>query len=57
MAPFDLDALLAVDRSGWMEELDQITEYLAQFGDRLPTELMEELDETRSNLSQTARAD
>jgi phosphoenolpyruvate carboxykinase (GTP) len=35
----DLEALLTVDRKGWLQELPLIREYYAQFGDRMPEEL------------------
>ncbi len=44
---FDLDTLkgiLQVDPSLWTSELDGIKEFYAQFGDKLPAKLREELD-------------
>ena len=44
---FDLDTLkgiLQVDPSLWAGELDGIKEFYAQFGDKLPARLQEELD-------------
>jgi len=40
----NLDALLQVDREGWLEELPMIREYYAQFGDRMPSELSSLVD-------------
>jgi phosphoenolpyruvate carboxykinase (GTP) len=40
----DLDTLLTVDRSGWLQELPLIREYYAQFGDRMPSELSSLVD-------------
>ena len=42
MDPEALDGLLAVDTEGWREEMQGIAEYLAQYGDRVPTELVQE---------------
>jgi phosphoenolpyruvate carboxykinase (GTP) len=41
----DLEALLAVDREGWLSEIPLIREYYATFGDRLPSELSTFVDE------------
>ena len=38
-----LEALLAVDRDGWRQELDDIGRYLDEYGDRTPSALREEL--------------
>jgi phosphoenolpyruvate carboxykinase (GTP) len=35
--------MLSVDKQGWIKELASIKEYYAQFGDRLPRELLDEL--------------
>ena len=40
-----LDALLEVDRKAWSAEMDEIREYLEQYGDRLPEKMTVELDE------------
>ncbi|MCS5636006.1 MAG: phosphoenolpyruvate carboxykinase (GTP), partial [Myxococcota bacterium] len=37
--PGALEALLRVDREGWLHELPMIREYYSQFGDRMPGEL------------------
>ncbi|EDN70605.1 Phosphoenolpyruvate carboxykinase (GTP) [Beggiatoa sp. PS] len=39
-----MDELLTVNDSEWASEIDSIREHLAQFGDRLPGELTEELE-------------
>ncbi len=41
----DLAQLLAVDVEGWLTEAPMIRDYYSQFGDRLPDELTEELDD------------
>jgi phosphoenolpyruvate carboxykinase (GTP) len=43
--------LLAVDTAGWQDALSQVREYYAQFGDRLPAELIRQLDALESRLS------
>lgn len=42
--------LLHVDFEAWRDELDRISEHYAQFGDRLPDELQQELEELRVRL-------
>ncbi len=51
----DIDAatlkeLLSVDKDVWNGEIAGIEEYFAQFGDRLPKEINEQLDILKSNL-------
>ncbi len=48
-----LKALLAVDKPAWLTEIDQIKEYLEQYGDRLPAEMMVELDKVSDALNST----
>ena len=43
LAPSALEALLEVDEDGVRAELKQISDYLAQFGERLPVELRDQL--------------
>ena len=45
-----LKALLAVDPSLWRKEMGEIRTYLAQYGKRLPPEMLEELAETEARL-------
>jgi phosphoenolpyruvate carboxykinase (GTP) len=45
-----LETLLAVDVAGWTAELPGMAAYLAGFGDRLPPELLAQLDDLRSRL-------
>jgi phosphoenolpyruvate carboxykinase (GTP) len=40
----DLAELLSVDVDGWLEEIPLIREHYARFGERMPRELVEELD-------------
>ena len=51
----DLEALLAVDKKNWLEDIDDentgIKKYFEQFGDRLPKEMAEELAKLEENLN------
>ena len=49
-----LNALLEVDREAWSVEMEQIREYLEEYGDRLPAQMIEELDKVASALKETA---
>lgn len=42
--------LLTVDKEVWLEDVENIKEYFAQFGDTLPKEMADELDKLESNL-------
>ena len=42
MAPEAMEGLLDVDTEGWREEMRSIAEYLAKYGDRVPSELTSE---------------
>ena len=42
--------LLKVDKDAWMKEVEGITEFYRQFGDRLPKELLKQLEILKSNL-------
>lgn len=46
-----LNELLSVDKSVWKEDLENIKEYFAQFGDRLPAEIKKQLDILEKNLN------
>ena len=46
----DLEELLGVNHDGWLQELPLIREYFAQFGDRLPKELSELVDQLENDL-------
>jgi phosphoenolpyruvate carboxykinase (GTP) len=47
----DMEALLRVDRDEWRAEVDAIRAHLAQFGDRLPRRLAEQVDELDRRLA------
>ena len=47
----DLDAVLTVDDAALREQLPQVKEHLAQFGDRLPKELRAQLDASKERLN------
>ncbi len=53
LAPETLEALLAIDPAQWREEMDSIGEYLATYGDHLPSALREE---HRKTIEALARA-
>ena len=46
----DMDELLRVDRDEWRAEVPVIAEYFEQFGDRLPTEISDQLEALRKRL-------
>jgi phosphoenolpyruvate carboxykinase (GTP) len=48
--PADLEAALAVDPAEWREELPQIDEWFAKFGEKLPAVLWTELDGLKARL-------
>ena len=45
-----LKDLLSVDSDAWIVEMEQIREYLAGYGDRLPTQMITELDQVLTDL-------
>jgi phosphoenolpyruvate carboxykinase (GTP) len=47
--PATMDSLLEVDAAAWRLEMDEIREYLEQYGERLPDELLNELEKVRSS--------
>ena len=49
-----LEALLEVDHDGWSLEMEQIKEYLEGYGDRLPGQMIEELDKVVDALKASA---
>ena len=55
MTTADVEALLTVDKAHWLEDIEDestgIKKYFAQFGDRLPKEMAEELAKLESNLN------
>ena len=46
-----VEDLLSVDKETWLEEVKGIKEFYAQFGDRIPSELFEKLNELENNLN------
>jgi phosphoenolpyruvate carboxykinase (GTP) len=53
LAPETLEALLAIDPAQWRKEMDSIGDYLATYGDRLPSALREEHRKTAEALART----
>jgi phosphoenolpyruvate carboxykinase (GTP) len=47
----DLDEILSVDHRGWREAIPQIREHYAQFGDKLPGELVTAVDKLEAALA------
>ena len=54
MTKADIEALLTVDKEHWLEDIEDdntgIRKYFAQFGDRLPKEMADELAKLENNL-------
>ena len=48
--PDDLERILAVDTDGWKGAVPQIREHFARFGDRLPAQLTEAVDQLEAAL-------
>ena len=48
--PKVMEELLSIDKDVWMEEVESQKEFFAQFGDRLPKEIMEEHDKLEARL-------
>jgi phosphoenolpyruvate carboxykinase (GTP) len=47
----DLDEILSVDDDGWRAAIPQIREHYAQFGDKLPAELVTAVDKLEAALA------
>ncbi len=47
----DLEAIMSVDTAGWKRAIPQIRDHFAQFGDKLPHELNDAVDELESALA------
>ena len=47
----DIKGLLKIDKKVWLEDVANIEEYFAQFGDKLPKEMADELAKLKANLS------
>lgn len=50
ISPDELDELLKVDPEAWKQQIPLIRKHFAQFGDRLPAGLQEELDSLEKRL-------
>ena len=50
MSESDLKSLLSVDTSLWKKELEEIRTYLQSYGNRLPAELLKQLDAVEAKL-------
>ncbi len=48
--PAALDELLKVDIDGWLSEVPLIREHFERFGDKLPDELYQELNQLEERL-------
>ena len=48
-----MKTLLEVDEDGWRQQLPQMHEHFAEFGDKLPQELHDELDSLDDRLHST----
>ena len=51
LAPEKLEQLLTVDTDGLRQEIDQIGEHLAKFGDRLPAEIRAQFEALEAKLA------
>ena len=51
LPPKVIEELLRVDRQQWLEEADSVAEFFAQFDDRLPHALVDELESLRRRLT------
>ena len=49
-----LEALLEVDSAAWSAEMEQIRDYLESYGERLPAQMMAELNKVAAALSTSA---
>jgi len=50
LAEEDIASLMSIDIDGWLAELDGIEAYYATFGERLPVELTEQVNQLRNRL-------
>ena len=50
VSPEALETLTGVDVEGWLSEIPKIREFYAGFGDRLPSDLVAELDALEARL-------
>ena len=49
----DMDTLLSVDKAAWLQEMEAFSEYLEQFGERVPEQVRAELNRTRGRLRES----
>ncbi len=56
MSDEDIANLMRVDTDGWLAELDGIEEYYATFGDHLPAELSQQVQDLRKRLEASKEA-
>ena len=49
-----MDALVSIDTDNWVSEMQAVSDYLASYGERLPTPLREECDRVLSELRKSA---
>ena len=47
----EIEALLSIDKDVWMDDVNNIKEYFAQFGDKLPKEMAAQLEALEENLN------
>ena len=52
IAPADIAELLRIDTDAWRAELPDIEKHFAQFGDRLPARLSEQVGALRERLGE-----
>ncbi|MBE7020861.1 MAG: phosphoenolpyruvate carboxykinase (GTP) [Ruminococcaceae bacterium] len=50
MTTEEIEALLSIDNKVWLEDVENIKEYFAQFGDKLPKEMADQLATLEGNL-------
>ncbi len=50
MTTEEIEALLSIDNKVWLEYVENIKEYFAQFGDKLPKEMADQLATLEGNL-------
>ncbi len=50
MTTAEVEALLSIDKDVWLEDVENIKEYFAQFGDKLPKAMADELSKLEANL-------
>jgi phosphoenolpyruvate carboxykinase (GTP) len=51
-----LDALLAIDPDTWLREMDDIGDYFAEFGPRIPAQLLRQIERIKGELARQRAA-